>query len=358
MPSWKPFALATALLAAAAFPACATKENQEAAKTDAKPAESVAAYFGNESISMAEVDEVIAPQLAQMRGQEYELRKQAAASKVAERILTKEAEARGMTIEQLLDAESPVDPPSDEEIQQIYERFKDQPALRGKSLAEARDVVVGEITRQKKMEKQQAYVRAKVDAAAVRYMIDPPRWEVAIPAGEPVRGAADAPVTIVEFSDFQCPYCKRAHPAVEQLLTQYGQKVRFVYRDFPLPNHPQARPASVAARCAGEQGKYWEYYKDLMETDGALDAADLKARAEKLTLDLAKFEQCAASDKYNAAIDEAEKQGRKLGVSGTPTFFVNGRRLVGVPTFEQLKEVVDDEIARTQPATGTARVGG
>jgi len=173
-----------------------------------------------------------------------------------------------------------------------------------------------------------------------------------------VTGPADAPVTIVEWSDYQCPFCKRAFPTVEQVLAEYKGKVRYSHLDYPLPFHQQAMPAALAVHCAGDQGKFWEYNNNLYSGTGDLSAADLTKRAADLGLEPAAFEACTTSKKYESLIKSNFDDGGALGVTGTPAFFINGRMLVGAQPIEQFRAIINDELTRKgvavpKPGTGT-----
>ena len=142
-----------------------------------------------------------------------------------------------------------------------------------------------------------------------------------------LRGNPDAPVTIVEFSDFQCPYCQIAQATVKELLEKYKGKVRLGFRDLPLRQiHPQAQLAAEASRCAAEQGKFWEYH-DLLFAGQKLDTAGLTAHAGNAGLDVERFEGCLKSEKYTPMIENDLQMGMKAGVTGTPAFFINPRSL-------------------------------
>jgi protein-disulfide isomerase len=148
----------------------------------------------------------------------------------------------------------------------------------------------------------------------------------------------------VEFTDYQCPYCHRAQSTIEKVLSRYAGKVQFVHRDFPLDGHSQAFPAARAARCAGEQGRFWDYHRNLMTVPGDLTETDLAARAASLKLNPGAFSTCLASDRYDASIRESVEAGAKAGVTGTPAYFVNGRMLTGTRPFEHFQEVIDAEL--------------
>jgi protein-disulfide isomerase len=155
------------------------------------------------------------------------------------------------------------------------------------------------------------------------------------------------PITIVEYSEFQCPYCSKAMPAVKRVLTEYRGKVSWTVRDFPLSFHDRARPAAVAAHCAGDQGKFWSLYQAMFDNQTELQDEHLRKYANKVVPDKAKWEECFKNPtaKYSI-IDSNMESGMKVGVSGTPAFFINGRRLSGALPFEEFKRVIDEELAR------------
>lgn len=164
---------------------------------------------------------------------------------------------------------------------------------------------------------------------------------------DPAIGPEDAPVLIVEFSDFQCPYCARfATETLGQILETYGDQVRFVYRDFPLTNiHPHARKAAEAAQCAHEQGHYWEYHDLLLQNQEALDIDSLKGYAQQLGLDTDAFDQCLDSGEYASEVQNDLAQGQDYGVTGTPSFFINGRLLRGARPFSDFQAIIEEELA-------------
>jgi protein-disulfide isomerase len=155
-------------------------------------------------------------------------------------------------------------------------------------------------------------------------------------------------VEVIEFSDFQCPFCMRANPTVEQVLKTYGDKIKFVYRHYPLPNHPNARPAAEASACAEVQGKFWEYHDRLFANPTKLSDPDLKAQAAALGLDTAKFNACVDNHQQKPGVDADMAAGEAVGVTGTPAFFINGRSIEGAQPFESFKRVIDEELARVK----------
>ncbi len=163
----------------------------------------------------------------------------------------------------------------------------------------------------------------------------------------PVKGPSNAPITIILFSDFEYPYCQRAQRAVSQLLQQYKGQIRFVYHDFPLEGiHPHAFQAAIAARCAREQGRFWEMHDKLFENQYALATNDLLRYASELGLDLERFRSCMDSERYVEAVKQDIAIGQEFGVVAIPTFFINRHRIVGLRPLSTFEEVIDQELAR------------
>ncbi|MFL5347990.1 MAG: DsbA family protein [Hyalangium sp.] len=167
----------------------------------------------------------------------------------------------------------------------------------------------------------------------------------------PVKGPANAPVTIVEFSDFECPFCGRVTPTLKQLEDEYKGKIKIAFKHQPLPFHSHAHLAATAAMAAGEQGKFWEMHDKLFANQRALERADLEKYAQELKLDMNKFKQALDTDKFKAALDADSAEGMRVGANGTPTFFINGRSVVGAQPIENFKKVIDEELKKAQGGT-------
>ncbi|MGA7869705.1 MAG: thioredoxin domain-containing protein, partial [Candidatus Binatus sp.] len=178
----------------------------------------------------------------------------------------------------------------------------------------------------------------------VKILLEPQRVAVNS-SGHPVLGAKDAPVTIVEFTDFQCPFCKATEATLKQLREKYGDKIRLVHMDFPLPFHSHALDAAKAARCANEQGKFWPYRDALFANQGKLAPADLKATAKTLGMNTTEFDACFDKAKYDSQIKSDQAAGEKAGVDGTPAFFIDGRPLTGAQPIPKFEELINDELA-------------
>lgn len=275
-------------------------------------------------------------------------REQALKSLVMDRILMDEAKKAGLaTVEEYVKAEAEkgkkaVDEPR---MRQLYARLV-PPG--GPAFEEVRM----ELAQAALQEDRQLAVAGLVDRVLkendVKWLLPAPKLpRLDISADDdPFLGDKDAKVTIVEFSDFQCPYCSRAAEALHQLVDKYKGKVRVVYRDFPLSFHKEARTAAIAANCAHEQGRFWQFHDTLFKNQNALEEKALKTYARVAGVDGEKFDACLASDKYKAEVEKDYKDGEAVGVEGTPTFFINGRLYTGDPSsVEAMAEAVDAALA-------------
>ena len=308
----------------------------QAAGVAADPSTVVATYGEGQKITMGELDAKIAKDL-------YRLRRQHLESMVIERLLKAEAAKAGKTEEDFLkDLEGKLAPEiSDQEVGQIYEANKE--AFGGRPIEEVKPMIIGRMRQEKAKDGIVAYFEKIKSEAKVKLALPEPRTNVA--ATGPSKGPADAPVTIVEFSDFQCPYCSKARETADQALTAFAGKVRLVFRDYPLPFHDKAQKAAEAGQCANEQGKFWEMHDWMFDHQDKLDVPQLKEGAKSLQIDAAKFDACLDSGKFAKAIADNQKAGQEAGVSGTPAFFINGKMLSGAQPFEAFKESIEAELA-------------
>jgi protein-disulfide isomerase len=194
------------------------------------------------------------------------------------------------------------------------------------------------------MMNRQALLERLRKEAPVKILLEPQR--VALnSSGHPALGGMNAPVTIVEFTDFQCPFCKKTEDTLKQLRAKYGDKIRIVHMDFPLPFHSHALDAAKGARCANDQGKFWQFRDALFADQSKLAPADLKATAKKLGLNTGQFDACLDKAKYDSQVKSDQAAGEKVGVDGTPAFFIDGRPLTGAQPASKFEEIIDDELA-------------
>jgi protein-disulfide isomerase len=333
--------LASALALAAVAALLGMTSSSRAAGPDAS---GKVATVGQRTITRAELEEHVRPKLIEIENEKYEALREGLDELVAEELEKQEAKARGVTVDDLQRQEigAKVAAPTDDEIQKVYDENKAQ--LGGQTLEQIKPRIVEYLKQQKTDQRRAAFIEELKKKYKTSVALRPPVIDIGT-AGRPERGGgAKAPVTIVEFSDYQCPFCSRAEGTVDQVMKTYGDKVRLVYRDFPLPMHPQARPAAEAANCANAQGKFWEYHAKLFANQSALGEDKLKEYAKDLGLDPAKFDQCLATKPFKGAIDKDIADASKVGVTGTPAFFINGRMLSGAQPFDKFKEVIDEEL--------------
>jgi protein-disulfide isomerase len=313
--------------------------------------DTVAATIGSAPITLAEVDaralELPASNFGSLKLSQaiYEARRAALDEIIGIRLIEADAKTRGMEPTAVVAAEitSKVPPVTAPEVEAWYKANPDR--VQGATLDQVREPIRQLLAQQRMEVVRDTYLERLKAATPVRILLDAPRVEVA-DAGRPSHGPANAPISIVEFSDFECPFCGRAFPTVKQVLATYGDRVRLTYRHYPLPIHPRARPAAEAAACAADQGKFWEYHDRLFQHQDQLSDDDLKAHAAALGLDAAKFNACFQATAHKADIDADIAAGNDAGVNGTPAFFVNGRLLSGAQPFEAFKKVIDEELAR------------
>lgn len=345
------FALALLGTLALACSASTTAQspNNAAGETKAAAPAAVMAEGQGLTITLSDVEHRLGPdRLMDLRQREYDARREALDSLLEEMLVEKEAKAQGLSVEKLRarEVDQKTAKPDKAEIEQLY--AQNQRRLQGLPKDQASLTVERALVSRNREMRAAAFRRELIQKHRIRVRLDAPRYEVTPPADAPALGPKDAPVTIVAFADYQCPFCHQAQVAVEEILKRYSGKVRLVHRDFPLDSiHPRATPAARASRCAGEQGKFWEYHRGLLAATSDLSDADLKNRAQALGLNLTSFASCMAERGGDAAVQLSLADGNKLGVSATPTFFINGRRLVGAKGVPDFVDIIEDELTRT-----------
>ncbi len=261
---------------------------------------------------------------------------------MAEQLVALEAAAQGLSDEELLEKEtSNFEEPTEVEVDVFYEA--NQQRLQGPR-TQLLPMIRQYLADQKKEQIYQDFVDQLKTKYGVVTHFQPLRMNV-VTEGHPSHGPADAPVTIVEFSDFECPYCRSMLGTIKNVQETYGEKVRLVYRQFPLNSiHPNAQRAAEASLCANEQGKFWEMHDLMFEDQSGLSVEALTQKAKTLELDDATFETCLSSNKYAEQVKKDVMDGTVVGVTGTPAVFINGRPLVGNVPFSDVAQIIDDEL--------------
>jgi protein-disulfide isomerase len=314
-----------------------------AQKTDTPNTKQPVATVDGQPIFAEDLAPSVEGQLQPLRNQEYEIKRKALDRLIEQKMLEAAAKKKDVTVEKLIDQEvvSKIADPSDAEVEGYYYGL----SRMTRPFDEVKSQLKDSLKQAKVRHAREEYIKNLHADSNVVVLLAAPRVEVAHDPAR-LRGNPKAPVMIVEFSDYQCPYCHQAEPTVKEVLAKYGDKVSLSYRDFPLSAiHPQAMIAAEASRCALEQGKFWEYHDQLF-TAAKLEKDDLIGYARNLKLDEKQFDSCLTSEKYKADIEKDTADGRKAGVSGTPGFFVNGIEISGAKPKDDFAKVIDDELAR------------
>jgi protein-disulfide isomerase len=334
-------ALVLPLVAALSAACSSARTAPPAADAEAKSAD--VASVGGKPISQKEVDARAQGALQRLSDEAYEARRTVLEEIITERLIDAQAAARGVSREELMrsEVEGKVARPTKAEVAEIYNANKDR--VGGRSLAEITPDIERSVVSQRSQDRLEAFMAELRSQGKVVVTLPQPRNDVPIPADARTVGPEKAPVTIVEYSDYLCPYCQKAQVVVDQVLARNPGKVRFVHRDFLL-GRPRSMPVARAAQCAADQGKFWEYRNGLLESPGDWSDQYLLSRAAPIGLERSSFQACLSSDKHDKAILQSSEDGTKLGVQSTPTFFINGRRVKGARSVEQFQEIIDSEV--------------
>ena len=308
----------------------------------------VVARVGEQTITLREIEQAAALPLYQLDQQRSLLLQRSIQQKIEDILLKNEASKRGITIDQLLATASRSDSISKmADIPSPVRRLSMNGSANEAGSDLAQDLQESARIRQALL----VSLRRKTDILVTLPIVEPPILPVSVD-DDPSTGPAEAPVTIVEFSDFQCPYCQKSVGVLKVLKRLYGEKIRLVYRDYPGPSHPEAAQAAEAAQCANESGKFWEYHDLLFERQNAGGGWDYAQLAKELGLKEGPFNACLKSGRYRHEILKDVQDALQLGISSTPTFFINGRPMVGAQTVSDFQGMIDpllDSAAASRP---------
>ena len=315
------------------------------------PGDEVVARVGARAITAAELEASAAHRLIEAKTREHDLKREALEDLVERELLRQEAARRGVTVEALLAAEvdAKASPAGEWDVAAYLGAH--QAAFEGKSEAQAREEAARRVREDRVAQRRFGFLaelRARIPSSIA---LLPPRVSVDV-SGSPSRGPEGAPVTIVEFSEFQCPFCRRVLPTLRAVEDRYRGRIRLVFRHFPLARHKDAPKAAEAAECARDQGRFWEMHDRLFENAERLGVADLKRHARAVGLDGPAFDGCLDSGRHEGRWRRDLADAESYGASGTPMFFVNGRLISGAQPFAVFARVIEEELK------GTAGGGG
>jgi predicted DsbA family dithiol-disulfide isomerase len=303
----------------------------------------VVAEVAGHKFTRADLEQKKASRLLQARNQLYLAEREALNQFVDEQLLEEKAHAEHLSVEQLVqrDIAGHITDPTEDQLQVYYEGLgTDEP------FATVREKILGHIHELRVSKARSEYLKDLRNQFSVLVTLSPPSAHVSLEGAE-IRGPKNPSVTLIEFADYECPYCQQIHAELKKLMQQFDGKMAFAFKDCPLPMHRRAGKAAEAARCAGDQEAFWEYHDLLFENGGKLEVAQLKEYARTLKLDTGRFDKCLDSGAQTAVVQKGLQEAKELGISGTPSFFINGHFFSGVVKYEDLRGMVEKELAGT-----------
>lgn len=319
------------------------KAAERPADKPAAPPSGTIATIEGQAITEDDLAPLVAGQLRPLHEQEYQIKKKAVDTLISQKLVEAEAKKKGLTAEQLYQQEvdGKVPEATDAELNAIYAVQREQ---LNRLFEEVKTQLAQNLKRAKTQQARQEYATHLRDQAKVAVLLSPPRVQVGFDPAR-VRGNPKAKVMIVEFSDFQCPYCGQVEATLKSVLAKHTDTVALAFRDMPISQiHPMALGAAEAGRCAGEQGKFWEMHDLMFADQGGLDRSGLLAKAGRLQLDGKQFESCFSDEKYKSQILRDNQEGMRAGVSGTPGFFINGIFISGAQPEGTFERIIEEQL--------------
>ena len=303
----------------------------------------VVAEVNGDKLTVADLEQKEATELLQSRYKYYQAERKALDSLIDQHLLEMQARHEDLTVDQLLQREVNSKlkaDPTEDQLRIYYEGLETEQPFEA-----MREQILQHIREARRGKARAAYLKSLRSQAQISIALTSPTAPVEL-THSPVLGNRDAPVVLVEFADYQCPYCQKIHSDLEKLQKEYGNRLALVYKDYPLPMHPFAEKAAEAARCAGTQGKFWEFH-NLLFVSKKLQPADLREEARTLNLDQDRFDKCVVEGLEAADVEKDADEARSLGITGTPSFFINGHFFSGVLSYAALHDMVEQELAKS-----------
>ncbi|MFZ2086837.1 MAG: thioredoxin domain-containing protein [Candidatus Sulfotelmatobacter sp.] len=306
---------------------------------------SVVAEIAGQKVTADELEQKEAGKLLQAKYKYYLAERDALEQFIDDQLLEMQAKKEGVTLDELFKRHVAihVPEPTEDQLRFYYEGVQtDEP------YETARPNIIDTVHQLRTKKARDAYIAELRAQYGVVVELNQPSAHVEV-ANAPRLGPENAPVQIIEFADYECPYCQKVNEDLNRLREQFGNQVSVVYKDFPLPMHPLAPRAAEAAHCAGAQGKFWEFHDALFQTK-RLQTSDLKQQARTLKLDTARFDQCLDGGEEIAVVKKDAQEGQRLGLQGTPSFFINGHFMSGAIGFMKLRDTVLQELGAVTTA--------
>ena len=306
-------------------------------------ANTVVAEIDGMRITLAQFESKRPSALFQARNSFFDAGKKAVEEYIDDLLLERQAQKENVTVAQLLErhVNGTIAKDPDDTVLRVYYEGIDT----NEPFEAVRDKILEHLRQRRLAKAKTAYIQALRSQAKITVDVAPPRIEISL-KNTPVRGPADATLILVEYADYECPYCQQVQPTLDQLETAFKGRIAFAYKDLPLPMHPHAQKAAEASQCAGLQSKYWEYHDLLLKTKD-FDVPQLKSHARQLGLETAVFDKCLDSGERAGAVKSSQDEAQKLGLQGTPSFFVNGRFFSGSMSYDQMRQMMEDELKRS-----------
>jgi protein-disulfide isomerase len=329
------YLMAVCLMAVAASVACA----QETAD------DPIVAKIGDEVITESQFESMAGPSLVSLRQQLYKAKVDQLNAQIFDRLIGQLATAEGLTRADYLkkNVADKVTDPDEGEIVKVMSQYRAQLA---QDDAQARQQVIQALRQQKEVTLAEELRKRIFAENNVEILFEPPRVEVAIPEGTPYRGDRNAPIVMVEYTDYQCPYCSRVQGTLDTVMKRYEGKIVHVFKNLPLPFHTEAELAGQAALCAQDQGKFWELHDWLFANARNINIESMSAAMGNLEADVDLFKACIEQGTYAEKVREDSREARSFGITGTPGFLINGRVLTGAQPLDAFVQVIDEELER------------
>jgi protein-disulfide isomerase len=327
------------------------------AQTPGSDESGIAATVGGDVITNRRLDVLLGAKLLETQREIYRMKMEKLDQLIVEMVLDKEAKEQGKTADALLEQVTPagsIPPVEEAEVDKYMQENQQRLQAYQGSIPDLRERVKAYLGQQKRSQIITNYahgLEAKYGVRVLVAMPNPPKVKVDT-RGAPTLGPSDAPVTVVEFSDYQCPACRATHQVVKEVRAAYGDKVQWIYKEYPLKRHKDAFVAAEASHCAEDQGKFWEYQEALF-TAPDLSADNLVNIAGLLGMSREKFSQCLHDSRHKALVEKNVRDAVEAGVDRTPTFMINGTVTAGGPSLDTFKSMIDAELKKVEPQRQT-----